>query len=371
MPKLFVASGIFHPESGGPATYLRALLPALQACGWEARALTFGDPQPGDYPYPVTRIAREAYPIRQLKYALASVRHLTWADIVYAHTIDLPLWAGARRPRVIKIVGDQAWERCIRRGWIPPDMSIDDFQQYPGDARARWQKRSRARQVAAMDAVIVPSQYLKRLVLGWGLAEHKIHVIYNALPPADAPTEARAEVREALGWSDQPTLITVARLQPWKGIDHLIAAVGELPDLRLVIVGAGPESERLRAQAAPLGERVRFCGRQPHAQVQRMLYAADALALYSAYEGLSHTILESLQLGTPVLCSDIGGNPEVVRPDVNGILVPRHDPAALRAGIRQVLEKSAELAAGSRTGLERFSFDTMIRRTDALLRSQL
>ena len=371
MPKLFVASGIFHPESGGPATYLRALLPALQACGWEARVLTFGDPHPSDYPYPVTRIAREAYPIRQLKYALASARHLTWADIVYTHTIDLPLWRGARRPRLIKIVGDQAWERCIRRGWIPPDLSIDDFQQYPGDARARWQKRSRTRQVAAMDAVIVPSRYLKRLALGWGLAEHKVHVIYNALPPPDAPTESRADLRASLGWNDQPTLITVARLQPWKGIDHLIAAVGDQPDLRLVIVGAGPDRQRLAALAAPLGERVRFCGRQPRSQVQRMLYAADALALYSAYEGLSHTILESLQLGTPVLCSDIGGNPEVVRSGENGILVPLADPSALRTGIRQVLEKRAELSAGSATGLERFSFDTMIRRTDALLRAQL
>ena len=108
MPKLLVASGIFHPEPGGPATYLRAILPALQDLGWQLRVLTYGEPQPQAYPYPVTRIARDAYPIRRLKYGLAARRDVAWADLVYAQTIDLPLWSGCNIPRAVKIVGDQA-----------------------------------------------------------------------------------------------------------------------------------------------------------------------------------------------------------------------------------------------------------------------
>ena len=230
MPKLFVASGIFHPEAGGPATYLKELLPALQGVGWQPRVLTYGAPQTADYGYPVRRIARGPLPLRRAKYALAAAGSLAWADIVYAQTIDLPLWGRRTVPRVIKVVGDQAWERCVRKRWLPADMGIDAFQTYQGDWRARWQKNARSRQVAAMDAVIVPSQYLKEMVINWGVAPEKIHVIYNALPPLPL-SASRAEIRAELNWDQQPTLVTVARLQPWKGIDYLIQALRDLPEI--------------------------------------------------------------------------------------------------------------------------------------------
>ncbi len=369
-PKLFVASGIFPPEPGGPATYLAAILPALQDMGWQPRVLTFGPPQAEDSPYPVTRVARAPYPLRQARYAIEARKHRAWADLVYAHTIDLPLWGFRERPRVIKIVGDQAWERCIRRRWIPSDMSIDDFQSYDGDWRARWQKRSRSAQVAAMDAVIVPSQYLARMVIAWGVEPSKAHVIYNALPPAP-PVQTREELRAQLQWDDRPTLITVARLQPWKGIDHLIAVMRHLPDARLVVIGDGPDRARLHGLAEPLGDRVQFTGRLNQARVQRLMRAADGLALYSGYEGLSHTLLESLRLGTPVLASAVGGNPEIVRDGVNGLLVPYVDVTALRRGIVDLIDRRAEFAANSQAGLGRFRIETMARKTDQLLRSLL
>ena len=290
---------------------------------------------------------------------------------MYAHTIDLPLLGWRDKPRVIKVVGDQAWERCVRRRWIPVDLLIDDFQAYKGDWRVGWQKRSRARQIAAMDAVIVPSQYLKRIAIGWGLDPAKIHVIYNALPPLKPPDETREELRARLGWDDRPTLITVARLQRWKGIDFLIEALQDMPDLRLVVVGAGPDRSRLTSLSTPLGERVVFTGALERAQVLRMMKAADGLALYSGYEGLSHTLLESLRLETPALASDVGGNPEVIRHGVNGLLVPYQETAALKRSIMELFERRDEFAANSHSGLERFRLDAMAAQTDALLRSLL
>ena len=369
MPKLFVASGIFSPEPGGPATYLKAILPALKAAGWQLRVLTYGDSEAAPFTYPVTRIARERYPLRLTKYAIAARRHLSWADVVFAHTIDLPLWGRRDQPRVMKIVGDQAWERCIRKRWIPPDMTIDEFQRYRGDLPVRWQKRSRSRQVAAMDAVIVPSQYLKRIVTSWGIEPEKIHVIYNSLPLPSPPSGNRADFRAELQWSDQPTLITVARMQPWKGVDHLITAVADMPDLRLIVVGDGPDRPRLEALAKPLGDRVVFTGQLASDDVRRMMVAADGLALYSGYEGLSHTLLESLHLGTPVLASDKGGNAEVVNHGINGLLIPHVDIDALRSGIRRFMVRRDEFAANSHAGLPRFSFLRMAQDTDELLRS--
>ncbi|MCY4061430.1 MAG: glycosyltransferase family 4 protein [Chloroflexi bacterium] len=371
MPKLFVASGIFHPEPGGPSTYLKTILPALQERGWQPRVLTFGEPASAEVAYPVARVSRKSYPIRHARYAFASRGHLAWADLVYAHTIDLPLWGGRDKPRVIKVVGDQAWERCIRRGWIPPDSHIDDFQAFAGDWRVRWQKASRSRQIAAMDAVIVPSRYLMRMVIAWGVDQRKVHVIYNALPPAEPPAETRAEIRSHLNWDDRPTLLTVARLQRWKGIDRLIEAQRQLPDWRLVVVGDGPDRPRLVQLAAPLGDRVIFKGQMDRQHVRQLIRAADGLALYSGYEGLSHTLLESLHLGTPVLASDIGGNPEIVEHGVNGVLVPLGNSEALQRGIMELLDRRDDLASNAQAGLERFRLDTMAKHTDALLRSLL
>ena len=371
MPKLFVASGIFHPEPGGPATYLRSLLPTLQAAGWQLRVLTYGADKDFTYPYPVQRIARSVYPLRRARYGIAAAGRLAWADLVYAQTIDLPLWGGQGKPRVIKIVGDQAWERCVRRRWIPSDMLVEAFQTHAGDARVRWQKRSRSRQVAAMDAVIVPSRYLKRMVSGWGVQPDRIHVIYNALPQPPRSPQPRSSMRADLGWDDRPTLLTVGRLQPWKGIDHVISALEALPDIRLIVVGDGPDRARLERMAASITDRVVFTGVLPQARVHQLMAAADAFALYSGYEGLAHTLLESLQLGTPVLASDVGGNAEIVRHEENGLLVPHVDVDALRSGIQRLLDRRAQYAAGAGSGLERFRFDVMVRQTDGLLRSLL
>lgn len=371
MPNLFVASGIFHPESGGPATYLQEMLPALQGRGWDLRVLSYGDSELSDYPYSVARVARQIYPLRWARYGLLARRQRGWADLIYLQSTDLPLGGRGETPRVIKIVGDPAWERCIRRGWIESDLDVDRFQTIKGDWRVRWQRDSRSRQAAAMDAVIVPSHYLKRMVVGWGVDAAKVHVIYNALRPLPALAESRAEIRAEWGWDERPTLLTVARLHPWKGIDYLIDALADLPELRLVVVGGGPDLGRLQGLARDLGERVRFMGALPRRDVLRLMAAADALVLYSGYEGLSHTILEGLQLGRPVLASDRGGNAELVRHGVNGLLIPYVDRAALRQGLRQLLDRRDELAANARVGLERFAFSTMVEQTDTLLKSLL
>lgn len=365
MPNLFVATGIFHPEPGGPATYLQEILPALQARGWQVRLLTYGASTKNTYPYAVQRVPRRVYPVRLTQYALKAVQPLRWADIAYLHTIDLPLPTSRRVPRVIKIVGDQAWERCIRKGWIPPTTDIDDFQTMRTGGIVGQQQASRAEQVRSMAAVIVPSDYLKQMVMGWGVPEARIHRIYNALPALhDAEVSTVAVERPTV-----PTLFTAARLAPWKGVDHIIQALKRVPDVHLVVAGDGPDRERLQTLAAELGERVRFLGRVSRADVYQQMRAAHYTVLYSGYEGLPHTLLESLRLGTPVIASDKGGNPEVVQHAQNGLLVPYVDVDALAAVFQQAFSGAtqARLAAGTANGLERFDFGQMVQQTHAVL----
>lgn len=375
--KIFIASGIFHPESGGPATYLHELLPELIQRGHEIRALSFSDQLHADlkYPYPVTRILRRALPLRMLDYARAARPLLRWADVVYLHTLGLPLYGDilareARPPRVVKIVGDLSWERAVRKGWIAPSEDIDDFQTKRYGWRVNADKQRRANEAHSMDSVIVPSEYLKRMVVGWGVEAAKVQVIYNALPPAALTLQiTQEEARAQLGLPDVPTLLTVGRLLPWKGVDHLIAALRRVPTIRLLVAGDGAILESLKAQAADLGDRVVFLGNVRREQMPLYMKAADYVALYSGYEGLSHTLLESLRVGTPVIASDKGGNPEVVQDGVNGLLVPYVDVAALAAALEQAFLPGAReaLVTNHQVGMGRFDFYHMVEATTAAL----
>lgn len=366
--KLFIASGIFHPESGGPATYLNELLPHLVQRGWDVRMLAYSDQLHPElsYPYPVTRILRRSLPLRMMDYARAARPLLAWADVVYLHTLGLPLYGDHRAPRVVKIVGDLAWERSVRKGWIAPTEDIDVFQNRSYSWRVNADKQRRAKEARRLDGVIVPSEYLKRMVVGWGVDPEKVQVIYNALPPEAAETQlSQAEARSRLALPDVPTLLTVGRLLPWKGVDHLIAALRRVPDVRLIVAGGGAILDALKAQAADLGDRVVFLGNVPREQMPLYMKAADYIALYSGYEGLSHTLLESLRVGTPVIASDKGGNPEVVQHGVNGLLVPYVDVPALAAALEAAFRPGvrAALAANHDAGMERFAFAHMVEAT--------
>ncbi|XWX03800.1 glycosyltransferase family 4 protein [Aggregatilineales bacterium SYSU G02658] len=376
MNRLFVASGIFHPEPGGPATYLHEALPALQALGWEVRVLTFGAGG-GDYPYPVTRVPRGALPLRYGRYAAQAWPHLRWAEVVYAHTIDLPLvtrWrARPDLPRVLKVVGDVAWERAIRKGWVAPGTDIDTFQTMRASRTVEAARRARCAQAQAMTRIITPSDYMRRMVIGWGVDPDRVQVIYNALPPYSGAPLTQAEARAQLGLAARPTLLTAARLQPWKGVDHLITALGHVPDVRLLVAGEGDDLPRLRALATPLGERVQFLGHLPREALYVYMQAADYFVLYSGYEGLAHTLLESLRVGTPLIASARGGNVEVVQHDVNGLLVPYADVSALVEALHTAFAagQRERLARRTHDGMERFTFEHMIHATDAALRQAL
>ncbi len=210
--------------------------------------------------------------------------------------------------------------------------------------------------------------------VGWGVDERRIRVIYNALPPAATlPSMTQAEARAALKLDDTPTILTVGRLLPWKGVDHLITALTHVKQVRLLVAGDGDILPALQAQAVAAGiaDRVTFLGRVSREQMPIYMRAADYVALYSGYEGLSHTLLESLRVGTPVIASQKGGNPEVVRHGVNGLLVPYVDVPLLTEALRDAFYPGTResLAAHSSVGMERFTFAHMVEQTDEALRT--
>lgn len=372
--RVFVATGIFHPEPGGPASYLYRFLPALQEAGHEVTVLTYGDGPTENYPYPVTRIPRTSPIQARLAYRQAALQLWPGHDLAYVHSLGLPL-PGQIKPRAIKIVGDPAWERAVNKGWIAPASDIDVFQTEQQKFHVEINKRMRARDAQQYDHVVVPSNYLKEMVHGWGVPLNAISVVYNAVPGAGiTPDMPQKEAREMLGLTNFPTIFAPARLTGWKGVDHIMRAMvrSGLHILRLVVAGDGPMREELEALCKKLSltKQVKFVGRIPLHEMPVYYRAADFTVVYSGYEGLSQTILESLQAGTPVIASFKGGNPEIVEHGVNGLLAPYVDVDGLGAALAEAFTtpgKKEELASNAHYNLEQFRWDTLVEKTLRIL----
>ena len=232
-------------------------------------------------------------------------------------------------------------------------------------------KAWRARECREADQVLVPSDYLRGLVLGWGVDPGRVRVVPNAVRrDARAAALAQLEARRLLGWEDEArVVVAAARLTAWKGIDLAVDAMAKVPGLRLVIAGDGPERASLASRAAALGGAVEFAGALAPSALALHLRAADYVLVYSGYEGLSHTLLEALSLGTPAIASRRGGNGEVVVDGVNGLLVDHPDPAALAVALRRGFEAGvlARLREGAALSPERFGWTRFVEETERVL----
>ena len=135
-------------------------------------------------------------------------------------------------------------------------------------------------------------------------------------------------------------LLAAGRLSPEKGFDVLVTAVSlavrDGLDVRLVLVGSGPEQARLARLAAPLGARVVLLPAAPRERVWSLMAQAHAVVVPSRREGLGLVAAEALARGRPVVASDVGGLPEVLSAPGAGVLVPPDDPAALAAALRRL-----------------------------------
>jgi glycosyltransferase involved in cell wall biosynthesis len=163
--------------------------------------------------------------------------------------------------------------------------------------------------------------------------------------------------------------MAVARLDPVKDLPTLIDAFAlvraETPRARLVIVGDGPERERLAACAARAGIADAFTITGYRSDVRQLLPAADVYVSSSISEGVSITILEAMAANLAVVATAVGGTPEVLpSAEDGGLLVPSRDVISLASAIVSLERDSAaraSLAAAGRRRLESaFTIDRMV-----------
>ena len=210
-------------------------------------------------------------------------------------------------------------------------------------------------------AIISVCEALKDALINLGVEASKIHVLRNGVDlEGFSPPIERSSLREKLGFTNF-TLLSVGHLIERKGHHLVIKAIKNLPDMKLVIVGDGPEYKNLKNIAHQQGveSRITFLGEIDHNNLKDYYGASDALVLASSREGWANVLLESLACGTPVVATDIWGTPEIITNSVAGILVKR-EPDAISDGINKLRQNYPDRKE-TRLYAEQFSWDDTTR----------
>jgi glycosyltransferase involved in cell wall biosynthesis len=219
-------------------------------------------------------------------------------------------------------------------------------------ALARWMlSRMRIwdlRTANSVDSFIAISHFIERRI--WKAYRREARVIY---PPVD--TEAFTP-----GGEREDFYITASRMVPYKRIDLIVEAFAGMPERRLVVIGDGPESARIRLRGAP---NIQFLGHQPYNVLVDRLRRARAF-VFAAEEDFGIAPLEAQACGTPVLAYGRGGVLETIRPlgqpDPTGVFYHEQTTTAIAAAIQRLEREGDQIDAAScrqnalRFGPERF-----------------
>lgn len=220
----------------------------------------------------------------------------------------------------------------------------------------RWHRAMIERAVRLADAIVVPSTAVADDLVGvLPGAAVRVHVIGHGVTPLDPPGDA--EQRRFRHGLPDSYVLSVATLEPRKGLDVLIEAMAgrAAGGAHLVVVGqpgwGGVNVAAFAASAGLAADRLHVLGRIPDADLAAVLAGASVLAVPSRAEGFGLPALEAMAAGVPVVSSDAPALVELL--DGAGIVVPRGDPIALGAALRQVVDDPSTAAALATAGRRR------------------
>ncbi len=269
-------------------------------------------------------------------------------------------WLIDRQVRIFHDHAGISWEGqhgvyVARRVGVPVVVRTEHLPYLLTDPE---QREAHRRLVQHVDRLICVSSSATHGFAAAGIAAHRLRTVRNGIAPRSVSVD-RPAVLQRLGLPpDARIALTVARLEPQKGYQHLLAAAPAVlashPRLHLVWVGAGSQADDLRRQveSSGLSGRVHLVGSR--ADVPELMAAADVLVLPSLFEGLPLVVLEAMACGLPVLATRVSGTTEAVEDGSTGRLVPAADPSALAAGMLEVLAEPQAAAARAAAAQRRF-----------------
>src|SRR3989344_895625 len=222
--KILIATGIYPPQIGGPATYAKLLYDDLPKRGIDVEVVTFGD------------YLGKPKIIRHFLYFMELVRKSRDADLIYALdpvSVGLPaLFASQIRSKkfFLRIAGDYAWEQGTQKFGVMDNLNefVKSYDKYP------WQvklfKKIEKYVADGAKKIIVPSAYLRGIVFAWGVDVSKMKVIHNGFhmePISKTPSALRKKLH--LSGS---IIVSAGRLVSWKGMRAL---TGIMPAISILV----------------------------------------------------------------------------------------------------------------------------------------
>lgn len=349
--RVLLVAPLFPPETGGPATYSFEVKEKLGSLGHQVRVITAA-PAAGSAP-DVYVIPKPKLGINYLTFFwhhLLMIFHIFRAakdyDLIYTqgtvhYALDSLVAAKLlRKPIALRFVGDASWEAASSRRLT--NKYLEDFLKSPeGGIRIKYLISLQRFVFNSVDKIIVPSEFLRGVLLNYyHVQPDKVKVVYNSINLDDYSDL----LKEVSAGQDNPIVITVGRLARHKAVDGIIRAVreltGEYPNIKLRVVGEGPEKSNLEALATELNisDRVDFWGQRPHSEVLSLLKQSDISVLNSVYEGLPHVVIEAMACRVPVIATNIKGTSEVVIDGKTGLLVTPGDIGELKDKIAQLIK---------------------------------
>lgn len=367
---------------------IEALAEALQERGFEIRIVTYADcleamTEEDKNGIIIYRISRKlSRPLRHIFYFFKMWKLAAkWADIVYVtDTYSVGYFAYLikkllQKKYIVRFAGDSAWETSVANGWITD--SIIDFQDKKYCGKIEDLKRRRKTVLINADRVIAVSHFLADIAKKIDVLPERIRIIYNSVDFLETGenVEKTRQIRQSYG-GDKKLIITACRLTPWKGVAKIIEVLPQLKeavgDVNFLVLGDGPEMENLKKMAVGrgLGEAVHFLGKINHDEILDYFRAADLFILNSNYEGLSHTLLEAMKAGAPIVTTKVGGNPEVIENEKDGLLIGYNNEAELLEAATRILtdSKLAErLVENASQKLKDFNWETVVAKTTMVI----
>jgi glycosyltransferase involved in cell wall biosynthesis len=340
----------YPPEVGGLESHVAALAEGLVARGHEVRVITSRS-TPGAPAREVrggVEVIRTWFPSRNpagwIVHALGSLpatrRGARWADVVHAQAFaSIPPCAWGR---------GSAGGSPARGGGRPPLVATFHTSHFLVRARLpRWKPILR-RLVQAPDHALAASGEIAQVAEALAPGT-RVEALTNGVE-----TDTFRPVAPTLPPEPGTRVVLVPRrLFPKNGVEFAIRAAplvaAEIPEVRFLLVGDGPERTRLEALARELGveDRVRFLGARPHEAMPGILASAEIAVFPSLMEATSVAALECMACQRPVVATRVGGLPEIVDETV-GTLVPPADPRGLADGILRTLRRPDLADAGIR-----------------------
>jgi PEP-CTERM/exosortase A-associated glycosyltransferase len=328
------------------------------------------------HPHPATQklpVLREISQMRATRRRLDAVITETRPDIIHAHSPVLNALPALRAGRHHRL--PVVYE--VRSLW--EDAAVDAGTAREGNLRYRATRALETYALRRVNAIVTICEGLRNEIIGRGIPAERVRTIPNAVDTAHFSLNRQIDtgLRRSLGLEDSIVLGFIGSFYAYEGLDLLLEAMSRLlkrrPDVKLLLVGGGPEKDRLAAKAVAMGlaGRVVFTGRVPHEDVQRY-YSLVTLFVYPRHRmRLTDLVtplkpLEAMAQGSIVVASDVGGHRELLVDGERGYLFKADDADALAARLAEVIGRQddwpAIRAAGRRYVEAERSWDQVVAR---------